>query len=77
MRSQAERVILFPFGVNHGAYGCYSVEPSEKAFPLLLRPCGRMPALGDRKALSRLLAGELDALLKVWVRESSRKEVLL
>jgi hypothetical protein len=36
-----------------------------------------MAALGDRKALSRLLAGGLDALLKVWVRESSRKEVLL
>ena len=36
-----------------------------------------MPVLGDRKALSRLLAGDLDALLKVWVREFSRKEVLL
>jgi hypothetical protein len=36
-----------------------------------------MPALGVEKRLSRLLAGGLDALLKVWVRESSRKEVLL
>jgi len=70
----ASIVILFSFGVDHGDT-LYSVAPSESLSLLL------SPVVGRRHwviiAFSRSLVGNLDALLKVWVRESNRKEVLL
>jgi hypothetical protein len=77
IRSQAGRASSFSFPSGPTTLRTACIRSSRrKAFPCY-SALWSVPALGDRKAFSRLLAGDLDVLLKVWVRESSLKEVLL
>jgi len=73
IRSQAGRASSFSFPSGPTTLRTACIRSSRrKAFPCY-SALWSVPALGDRKAFSRLLAVDLDVLLKVWVRESSRK----